>query len=228
LISGHFSIPAAIVSLSAVIAAPVAADPLACPGGRVFTENAGEDAGLICSLAARATEQLATCNLTVPAPVTIAVIPELEDRCLGLYHCGQGRIEILAPGDYAPLRDEGKASAFAPVSDAAFFESVIRHELAHAALDDMPCPFESCVASQEYVAYTMQVRFLPEADRIAFENATPHDGPVSRDMLSGVMLMMAPETFARRAWMHLSARDDPCAYIGRIARGEVLLDREHP
>lgn len=214
--------------LIALSTAPLGAEPLACPGGRVFTENAGEDADLICSLAARATEQLATCNLTVPAPVTIAVIPELQDQCLGLYHCGQGRIEILAPGEYAPLRAKGKASAFAPVSDEAFFESVIRHELAHAALDDMPCPFDSCVASQEYVAYTMQVRFLPETDRIAFEDATEHEGPVSRDMLSGIMLMMAPDVFARRAWLHLKEREDPCGFIGQIARGEVLLDYEHP
>lgn len=206
----------------------LAAQPVACPAGRILTENAGEDAALICTLAARATRQLASCNLGVPAPVTIAVVPELEDQCLGLYHCGMGRIEILSPGAYLPLRAEGRASAFATVSDEAFFEGVIRHELAHAALDGMPCPFGSCLVNQEYIAYTMQVRFLPEADRIAFEAAIDQDGRVTRDMLSSIMLMMAPQTFARRAWLHLSAREDPCGFIGQIARGEVLLDFEHP
>jgi hypothetical protein len=226
--SRRFRRYATAIALSSLLAVPLGADPIACPDGRVFTENAGENADLICRLAARATEQLATCNLTVPAPVTIVVAPELDDQCVGLYHCGQGRVEILAPGAYAALRAEGKASAFAPVSDEAFFESVIRHELVHAALDDMPCPFDSCPTGQEYVAYTMQIRFLPEADRTAFEDATEHEGRVSRDMLSRIMLMMAPDLFAQRAWLHLKQRDDPCGFIGQIARGEVLLDYEHP
>jgi hypothetical protein len=209
-------------------AVPGVAQPVACQGGEVFTENAGADEALICDLASRVTEQLATCNLAVPAPVTIAVVPELESDCIGLYHCGEGRIEVLSPEAYLPLRAEGQALAFAPVSEEAFFESIIRHELAHAALDSMPCPFASCVASQEYVAYTMQVHFLPEADRIAFEEAITHDGPVSRDMLSAIMVMMAPEVFAQRAWLHLSARENPCDFIGQIARGEVLFDFELP
>jgi hypothetical protein len=223
-----FNTLSAALTMSIAAVGPLAADPVACSGGRVFTENAGDSAALICNIATRATDDLASCNLTVPAQVTIAVIPELMDHCRGMYHCGKGRIEILAPDAYAPLRAEEQSSAFASVSDGAFFESVIRHELAHAALDSMPCPFASCHVGEEYVAYTMQIRFLPEADLIAFEKEIPRDGPVSRDMLSWVMLMMAPETFARRAWRHLEAQDDPCGFIGQIARGEVLLDREVP
>lgn len=219
---------AALCAMVLAAALPAAGDPRACAGGAVFTENAGDVHEMICAHAARATEQLATCNLTVPAPVTVAVVPALTDQCLGLYHCGTGRIEVLAPEAYPPLRAASPGSAFDPVSDAAFYESILRHELAHAALDKMPCPFAACPAGQEYIAYTMQVRFLPEADRIAFEEATSHDGPVSRDMLSGISMMMAPDRFAQRAWLHLKARPDPCAFIGQIARAEVLLDREHP
>lgn len=210
------------------MALPLKAEPLNCPGGRVSTEHAGDAAELICSAAARATDQLASCNLEVPEQITITVTDELPDQCLGVYHCGQGHIEILAPEAYAPVRAAGAASAFALISDDAFFESVIRHELAHAALDDMPCPFPSCIVGQEYIAYAMQIRFLPDADRAAFEEATTQVGPVSRDMLSHIMLMMAPESFARRVWLHLQDRDDPCTFIGQISRAEVLLDREHP
>jgi hypothetical protein len=218
-----------VVAVALISAAgALAAEPEACPSGRVFTEDAGDDAEIICAHAARATEQLESFDLAVPAPVTIAVVPELGDNCLGVYHCGTGRIEILAPEAYVPPREAGEASAFATVSNDAFFESIIRHELAHAALDSMLCPFEACPVGQEYIAYTMQVWFLPENDRVAFEEAKPHDGPISRDMLSGIMLMMAPELFAHRAWFHLQAREDPYAFIGQITRGEVLLDHEHP
>lgn len=55
------------------------------------------------------------------------------------------------------FRAAGAASALAIISDYAFFESVILHELAHAALDDMPCSFPSCIVGQEYIAYAMQI-----------------------------------------------------------------------
>ena len=223
------SIPIALVAAALIAATGAfAAEPDACPNGRVFTEGAGDDAEIICTYATLVTEQLQSFDLAVPAPVTIAVIPELGDNCLGIYHCGTGRIEVLEREAYAHLREAGEASAFATVSEDAFFESIIRHELAHAALDTMPCPFEACPVGQEYIAYTMQVWFLPETDRVAFEEAKPHDETISRDMLSGIMLMMAPELFAHRAWFHLQAREDPHAFIGQIARGEVLLDHERP
>jgi hypothetical protein len=207
---------------------PLAAEPYACPGGRLLVENAEEHAPLICALSERATAQLASCNLTVPGPVTIAMADDLGEHCVGIYHCGQGRIEIMAPEVYTELRAGNARSAFAALPDDVFFESVIRHELAHAALQDMPCPFPACPVGQEYIAYTMQVMFLPEADRAAFEAAAPDEGAVSRDDLSHVMLLMAPDTFARRAWQHLNQQSDTCAFIGQIARAEVLLDRERP
>lgn len=214
------------LALASVLSAPSAADPLTCPDQRFQTEAAGADATLICEIAARAAEQLSTCNLNVPEPVLIEVVDALETGCLGVYHCGERRIEIERPAAYA-AHLAGGSGAFAPVSEQAFFESIIRHELVHAALDEMPCPFDSCVVGQEYVAYTMQVRFLPDADRAAFAAVDPVDGQVSRDILNPMILMMAPDLFARRAWQHLTQRDDACAFIGQIARAEVLLDYEH-
>jgi hypothetical protein len=218
---------AAIAALGGVVT-DLAAEPFACPGGRVLVENAGEHADLICDISERATAQLASCNLTVPAPVRIALVDSLDEHCLGLYLCGQGRIEIMAPEAYSDLRAAGDAAAFAALPDDVFFESIIRHELAHAALQDMPCPFPACPVGQEYIAYNMQVMFLPEADRAAFEAAAPDDGAVSRDDLSHVMLLMAPGAYARRAWQHLNDQSDACGFIGQVARAEVLLDRERP
>lgn len=85
------------------MALPLLAEPLNCPGGRVSTEHAGDAAELICSAAARATDQLASCNLEVPEQITITVTDKLPDQCLGVYHCVQGHIEVLAPGAYAPV-----------------------------------------------------------------------------------------------------------------------------
>lgn len=205
-------------------ALPVLAEPVACPGGDVLTVSAEEDHALICDIAGRASRDLASCHLTVPEPVTIAVIPELSDHCLGLYHCGQNLIEILAPEAYAAMQEDGETRAFAGLSPEALFDSVIRHELAHAALDTMPCPFEACPVGQEYVGYTMQIMFLPDEDRAIFEAMNAQDRPVTPDMFNPIMLMMAPDNFAGRAWHDLRTRPDPCGYIRQIAEGETLLD----
>lgn len=211
--------------LIGLLAAPLTAEPVACPDPRFSTVDAGADAGAICAAAERATAQLATCNLEVPTPLVIHVVDTLEPNCLGLYHCGAQRMDIRPRAYYTALLESDYDGAFAAVSPDAFFESIIRHELAHAAIDEMPCPLERCMVGQEYIAYSMQVRFLPEPDLAAFEAVEAPDGPVSREILNPLILLMAPNVFARRAWQHLTERPDPCGFIGQIARGEVLLDR---
>ncbi|OAN84473.1 hypothetical protein A8B78_06330 [Jannaschia sp. EhC01] len=216
------------LALAVLVSAPGNADPVACPDSRFQTLGADDVAGQICEIATRTAAQLATCNLDVEGPVLFELVDMLPDECLGIFHCGDQRIEIEHPDAYTTRLAHGRSGAFSPVSPEAFFESVIRHELAHVALQSLPCPFDHCIVGQEYIAYTMQVRFMPAADIAAFEAVDPVDGPVSRDTLNPIILMMAPDLFARRAWQHLTERDEPCAFIGQIASAQVLLDYERP
>lgn len=216
------------MAVSAAMGFSARADPVPCTDLRFQVDADAETAEMICSAAHRAAEQLSSCGLEISDSITFSTTDQLDAGCIGLYHCGEGRVEILNPDAYRVLLEEGHGGAFAHLSPDVFFESVVRHELAHVALADLPCPFESCLVGQEYVAYTMQVRFLPESDRLAFEAEDPHDGPVSRDVLNPMILMMAPDLFARRAWQHLTERPDACDFIGQIASGTVLLDYERP
>lgn len=218
-----------LLALALCVMAPLSvnAQCLPCPDPRIAVEGGGSDQGTICSAATRAVSQLESCGLALPDQVVIEIVDDLPPACLGVYHRGALRIEMRAPEDFARQR-EGQDSLFSVISDAAFYESTLRHELAHATLDTMPCPIASCLIGQEYIAYSLQIRFLPEPDRLAFEAARPLDRPVPRDMLNPMILFMAPDTFARFAAAHLAQQDDPCAFIGQIARGEVLLDHERP
>lgn len=47
---------------------------------------------------------------------------------------------------------------------------------------------------------------------------------MTRDGINALALMMLPDAFIENAYGYLSAQDDPCALIGAIARGEVILD----
>ncbi|MBF9058476.1 hypothetical protein HKCCSP123_04710 [Rhodobacterales bacterium HKCCSP123] len=207
------------------IAAPVRAEDFLCPGGTVLVQGGGERAEDICEAAAEARAQLASCNLPVTQAVTVEVTLGLSGGCYGLYHCDDDLIQLLPLSAYSGFLSGHPDSPFGHLDPEAFFNSVLRHELAHAALDVMPCPYDGCPATQEFVAYAMQIRFLSEAERAPFDRfATETGGPVTSDSLNVLVLMMSPETFLRNAHAYLSQQEDPCGLISEIVEGDVLFD----
>lgn len=180
-----------------------------------------------CKVAARARAKLATCGVTLNRPIEFQLRDRVEGAygdCLGLYHCGEDRIEILAPSAMSLARED--ESAFAAVSDSAYWESVIVHELTHAAYDAVTCPFSTCVATTEYASYAMQVWSLPDDEKVRFgEGITLRTKP-TRDAISAVMLFMSPNHFALLSWLHFQSRPEPCAYMQHIMEGQIFFDRE--
>lgn len=210
----------------AASAEPLLSETRTCPGTGIAV--AGADPALaarICRVASTTAERLSRCGLPLGGPVAIAVVPALPEGCAGLYHCGERRIEVLAPAALAAARRPD--TPFAAIPEAGYFDSLVAHELAHAAHDAVPCPFGSCEVTGEYVAYTAQIAALPEADRAAFL-AAAGVGAATRADLSLVLLKLDPARFAASAVRHLDARPDPCAYLAAIGRGEIVLDRERP
>lgn len=215
-----------LMLLTPVISAGISAETRICAAADVrvrYTDP--HHADLTCTAVARAVDVFAGCN--VPAlsrPVRIDLVSTLQDNCIGLYHCGKDHIEILTPPALAAQRST--TGPFAALDTATFFKSVVVHELTHAATDGFPCPFDTCTASVEYVAYAMQVMSLPETARRTFEADADMQKRVVVDELNVFILLMAPDVFARKVWAHLAQRPDPCFYIGQILDGKILLDRE--
>ncbi|EPX81851.1 DUF6639 family protein [Salipiger mucosus] len=208
------------------LASPVVAEEV-CPGGlfRVSAPDAALSAR-ICKVAEAAVPELAACGLPIARPVRISVVESFESDCMGLYHCGEDLVEVLSPEGLARVRRPD--SLFAPLTDATYFDSIVVHELAHAAYDAVPCPFDSCLAESEYLAYTSQIASLPEADRAAVEAGIPMDTRVTHDAVNDIMLMFAPDRFAQSAWAHLNQREDPCAYTRMVADGRIAFGASHP
>ena len=121
-------------------------------------------------------------------------------------------------------REAKSAFSFLPIE--AYFRSVIIHELAHAAFDSVPCPFDSCTVANEYVAYTIQVESLTPEEQQSFAEAAAIDRRIFRDELNVMIYELAPHKFAQKAWVHFTQRDDPCGFVGQITDGTVLLDYE--
>ncbi|MFB9150423.1 hypothetical protein [Roseovarius ramblicola] len=203
------------------------AETLRCTAGTVTA--VADDPALaqrICRHSETALAAFAACDFPALAAVTITAVTKTERGCLGLYHCGIDRIDVLTPEAMQAMR--ASDSIFREVPIGPFFASVIRHELSHALYDRTPCPYGDCLATSEYFAYTQQIAGLPEAHRHRIEARQTPDEPGNRASVSAIMLMMNPNRFALNAWTHLSARGDACAYSRQILDGTVLFDRPHP
>lgn len=202
------------------------ADPVLC--GAVDVTVTADDASIanaVCSVSERAMFQFRACNLgPFPEPLRVDIVGSLSANCVGLYHCNQNWVELLEPSSMQALRQGDGVFGF--LTEEEYFRSIVVHELAHAAFDAVPCPYEGCVVANEYIAYAMQVMSLSPDYRKLFEERSGLDRRVSVVEFSRLMLDLAPERFGARAWAHLQQRDDPCGYIGAIVNGSVLLDHE--
>lgn len=118
--------------------------------------------------------------------------------------------------------------AFSRISDHALWDSVIAHELTHAAYQRVNCPFPSCIATSEYAAFAMQVRSLPSEELERFGRSEPPKTKPTRDAISATMYLMAPDLFAELAWRHFDSRPDQCTYMEWIMTGNIFFDRERP
>jgi len=183
------------------------------------------DLELACDAVRAARAVFEKCAIPLPEGVLkIEIVDDMEPGCVGLFHCGEGRIEVLSPGGMAQRR--AATDAFGHLTIESYFRSIIVHEVAHALFDVVPCPFDACHTANEYIAYAIQIKSLTARERAGFEASYDFKRRVSRDELSTMILFMAPGLFAQKTWAHLSQRDDTCGYLGRILDGTVLLDHE--
>ena len=204
-----------------------AAESLACPEGTITVAGGDQSAQqLTCEAAKVGLETLDACHVTVNRNIRIEIVNELEAGCVGLYHCGEDLIEVLLPEKAVRLRSND--SPFRRLSAHDYYASIIAHELAHAAFDQVPCPYPDCTATAEYVSYAMQVRSL-DAEQIGnLEVIADVNRRVGRDELNSILLMMSPNRFAALAWTHFKQRENECDYIKLVMSGDILFDKWRP
>jgi hypothetical protein len=203
------------------------AETKACDGVPVTVSGAEPGfAARICAAAGAAIAHFDNCALGMPPPVTITTTDTLDQGCIGLFHCGENRIEIPTPEALDAARPY--LTLFGHLPTERLVESVVLHELAHALYEDTPCPYEICIASSEYFAYSLQLSALTEAERAPVAARIAEMGPISRDSVNPVMLFMAPDRFVATVWAHFEARPDACEMWRGLLDGLILFDRPHP
>lgn len=219
------------IILLGMAAGSLSAETRQCAGSNVRVT--GADPALLdktCDAVATAEKLFSQCKmLALSDRVEIALVDSVQPGCVAQYHRGDACIEVLLPETMQSLRLQEKEESvlsFLPISE--YFSSVIVHELAHASYDQIPCPETSCLATHEYLAYAMQIMSLPPSSRAVFEQRALLDRFISIDELDAMNLVLGPNLFIQKVWTHFSAKEDPCAFIGQISRGEIVLDRSMP
>lgn len=90
----------------------------------------------------------------------------MPDDCHDLYYCGKYHIELLTEERLQEKQSE--IELFSKLSPKVYYDSILVHELAHAAYDTVECPFgDTYTATSEYLAYALQLRFLSDEDRVS-------------------------------------------------------------
>jgi hypothetical protein len=210
--------------------ASTAAEEMLCENG-IVTVSASTDTYFpaMCTAADRALSFLESCDLRPPDPLTVSISDLQDQTCLGLFHCGEGQIDVLSPDGIDARRSS--IGLFSALPTDRLFESVIVHEIAHAAMDNTPCPYQNCVTSSEYFAYSVQLSELSDAEREMVFPEADKNAPkkrVLRDQINAMILYMAPDIFIDKVWHHLMERGDVCTQLRGVQDGIIVFDVFHP
>ncbi|WP_323770302.1 hypothetical protein [Antarctobacter sp.] len=210
----------------ATLVAVTASAQVPCDNGLVTVKtNAAELVERACRASDRVFAQLDACDQRLSERVNIQTAQEILGDCLGLFHCGKAKIEVLTPD--ALSRKIEADSIFAHIPPQEFFESVVIHELIHALYDGTPCTaeFTECYVTSEYLAYALQFEALPTKFRAPWLDEFDPNETVKRDEISLGSLMLETDQFALSAWAHLKQRPDRCDWINGILDGSIVFTR---
>ena len=219
--------PTIFIATLIALSNPALAETRMCANELVTAHS--QDSSLLpamCAASDRALALFDKCGLAPSGPVEITISELTGQSCLGLFHCGEARIEVLAPSAIDSQRST--IGVFNTLSTPRLFESIIVHEMAHAAMDQTPCPYDNCVATEEYFAYGAQLLDLSEQER---EQVLRDETPASRithDEINAFVLYMAPDIFVEKVWGHVSRSADVCGQLQRVQDGSLIFDRFHP
>lgn len=180
----------------------------------------------VCNVVARAIPRLERCHLVQNQPLTIRVQHEAVLRGF-LAHYSLQKKEILLPAPDLLTEHLSPDSAYRVLPTDQLFASFIVHEITHAFFVETECGLETCRAGHEYIAYAMQLDFMPDDSRALLLAQFPTQDIVDFGKFSDFYHDLMPEEFGVDAWRHFAASGNGCDLIGEIMSGTVVFSPEY-
>ncbi|MBV1867453.1 MAG: hypothetical protein KUG69_06055, partial [Marinosulfonomonas sp.] len=178
----------------------------------------------VCAEAVAAAERLAACNIPQRFAINLQVVDRIahaEEICLGSYMPGEKVLKITSPNQFSAVIDPD--NIFSQIPTLELFDSLIVHELTHALVDQQPYKGKQCLENQEYMAYAMQLEAMSPASRKILIDAAGGGIEVTRERLNAFIAIAAPSKFAAWSWIHFSAPQNGCDFVGKLVSGKTTL-----
>ena len=179
----------------------------------------------VCTTVMATLPKLAQCDLQLSHPLSITVLndlPGVSDTCFGYYVCDGHRIFVRSPGGIAEITQLSRL--YKDIAPEVVFDSIVVHEVSHAAFEQTACEDALCLANHEYVAYVMQMWSFPLVVRQKIVEQFGQDEPVEPIRLNDLIAVIAPEKFAALAWQHFNQPGNGCDFVGALVTGNVSLE----
>lgn len=211
-----------------ILASAANAEPLPCDNPLILVDS--EYPVLhkrVCAAVSAVLPKLEACYLKQDRPIVFGFEDEISQSdivCLGLYHRGEDRIDLLTPEGFRQAHMQSEFCDSIPANE--HFDSIVVHELTHALLDQSLWQSTAHRVDHEYIAYAMQIESMTEPGRDQFIANTGLNGPIEVGHFNEFTLDMSPSVFAAKSWLHFSSPGNGCEFAGQIVRGEYTLWQE--
>lgn len=208
-----------------ILASAAYAEPLPCDNPLILVDS--EYPVLhkrVCAAVSVALPKLEACYLKQNRPIEFGFGDEISQAgisCLGLYHRGEDRIDLLTPEGFGQAHLQSEFCDSMTMDE--HYDSIVVHELTHALLDQSPWQSVARRVDHEYIAYAMQIENMIEPSRGLFIANIGLNGPIEVGYLNEFTLDISPSMFAATAWLHFSSPGNGCEFVGQIVRGEYTL-----
>lgn len=197
-----------------------------CDDGAISVHTVDpQRAPLTCEKTRQAQAYFETCGLPAIRDLRIEIIDEqstLAPHCLGTYVCAEHTIRLLSPGAIAE-RSAGSATLYDHLEPIEAFDSLLVHELAHAALDQGGYSDRLNVNTHEYVAYAMQLALMPDDVRAAFLSRYPAGPDAGLAGVNPIVLLFSPGAYTSHVWAHFSDAGNGCAFVRDLLAGDTWI-----
>jgi hypothetical protein len=219
---GQTAVTAAVGLVGVLTCAlPAAAADVRCPAAAITVLNAStEDAEIVCGAARQATEFLTSHGFQVKDAATVSIVDKLTatdlPSSIGAYTPATHHAEVLSYESAAKQLPE--RPAFGVPMNPALYRSFIVHEIAHA-IADANFVRRPVAPAHEYIAYTTQLATMPEELRNTILHNVDTDGYEHLKEVGDMLLMMDPNRFAVKSYLHFMQPQNGSAAFEQLLTG---------
>jgi hypothetical protein len=193
------------------------------PCGHASVSVAGatqEERKLVCEAAADALALLASCRIAPRRRLHVEVAPAVRNPFGGaIFGRFDPALDLALLSELATVAPLAADTPYSRIPPAAFYKSLVVHEVVHAVMYQNYRRAPSSRAASEYPAYALQIASLEAPARETFLRAADRGPQDGRILFNDFILAFDPYFFAARAYEHFSAGG--CPNLRALLDGDV-------